>query len=163
MTENGHDPARHASAQGTVVAVCVSKKKGTPKTEVPSARILEGYGVEDDAHGGPWHRQVSLLSVEQIRTMKERGLEVGPGSFAENITTEGIDLDAVTPGDLISVGDSALLEITQIGKECHTRCAIYHRIGDCIMPSHGIFARVKRGGLVRKGDVVEVVRERGAE
>ncbi|MGC9029808.1 MAG: MOSC domain-containing protein [Desulfomonilaceae bacterium] len=163
MAANQDEPHRSSPTKGTVVAVCVSKKKGTPKTEVASAVILEGYGLEGDAHGGPWHRQVSLLSVEQISAMKDRGLEVGPGSFAENLTTEGVDLDAVSLGDLIAVGDSALLEVAQIGKECHTRCAIYHRIGDCIMPSHGIFARVKRGGVVRKGDAVEVVRGRGTE
>jgi len=144
-------------ARGSIVAVCVSKKKGIPKSEVQSSLVLDGYGLEGDAHGGPWHRQVSLLSLEQIQSMKERGFEVGPGSFAENLTTVGVDLDAVAPGDFISVGDSVVLEVTQIGKECHTRCAIYHRIGDCIMPSHGIFARVKRGGLVRKGDAVTLL------
>ncbi len=145
-------------AKGVIAAVCVSKKKGTPKTEVESALVLEDYGLEQDAHAGPWHRQVSLLAMEQVQSMKERGFEVVPGSFAENLTTQGVDLGAVVPGDLVCVGDTVLLEITQIGKECHTRCAIYNRLGECIMPNQGIFARVKRGGMVRKGDSVAVLR-----
>jgi len=142
---------------GRIETICIGREKGGKKTAVPSARLIANHGLEGDAHGGPWHRQVSLLSLEQIQSMKERGFEVGPGSFAENLTTVGVDLDVVAPGDFISVGDSVVLEVTQIGKECHTRCAIYHRIGDCIMPSHGIFARVKRGGLVRKGDAVTLL------
>lgn len=149
--------------KGFIVAVCVSTKKGIPKTEVESAMVLEDYGLEGDAHAGPWHRQVSLLSIEQIESAKNRGIEVGPGSFAENLTTVGVDLGAVTPGDMIAIGDSVVLEITQIGKECHTRCAIYHRIGDCIMPSQGIFARVKSGGAVHKGDAVRLLRRVGPE
>jgi MOSC domain-containing protein YiiM len=157
-----HAQTNRTAPAGSIVAVCVSKKKGVPKTEVQSAVVLEDYGLDGDAHGGPWHRQISLLSQELIDSMKGKGLDVGPGSFAENLTTQGLDLDAVAIGDHISVGDSVLLEVTQIGKECHTRCAIYHRIGECIMPGHGIFARVKRGGLVRKGDAVAVIRGNGA-
>lgn len=141
-------------AQGKIIAVCQSKKKGTPKRNIGSGILKEGYGLENDAHGGDWHRQVSLLSIEQIGTMKEIGLEVDAGSFAENLTTEGFDLDSVAVGDRLKVGDSAVLEITQIGKECHTRCAIYHKVGKCIMPKRGVFARVIKGGEVKVGDPV---------
>lgn len=146
---------RTASAtSGRVAAICISKKKGVPKSEIPSALILEGYGLEADAHAGDWHRQVSLLSVEQIETMRQKGLEVGPGSFAENITTQDFDLDTIGVGDCLMIGDSVLLEVTQIGKECHTRCAIYHKVGECIMPERGVFAKVKRGGTIAKGDSI---------
>lgn len=149
--------------KGSVIAVCVSQKKGIPKTEINSAVVLEDHGLEGDAYAGPRRRQVSLLSQEQIDSMKGKGLDVVPGSFAENLTTQGLDLDAVAAGDQLTVGDAVLLKVTQIGKECHTRCAIYHRIGDCIMPQHGIFARVRRGGVVRKGDSVLLVGGESAE
>jgi MOSC domain-containing protein YiiM len=139
---------------GRVAAICISKKKGVPKSEIPSAQIIEGYGVEADAHGGDWHRQVSLLSIEQIETMRQKGLVVQPGSFAENITTVDFDLDSIRVGDFLKIGKSVLLEVTQIGKECHTRCAIYHKLGECIMPERGVFARVKRGGTIARGDEV---------
>jgi MOSC domain-containing protein YiiM len=140
---------------GTITAVCTSKKKGTPKTDVGSGFMEEGFGLRGDAHGGDWHRQVSLLSVEQIGTMKAKGLDVGPGAFAENLTTVGFDLGSVKVGDRLKVGQSVVLEITQIGKECHTRCAIYHKIGDCIMPEQGVFARIVTGGEVRTGDTID--------
>ena len=139
---------------GTIIAVCTSKKKGTPKSDVGSGFLDEGFGLRDDAHGGDWHRQVSLLSIEQIQTMKEKGLDVKPGSFAENLTTSGFDLASVQVGDRLQVGKSALLEVTQIGKECHTRCAIYNKVGECIMPEQGVFARVVKGGEVRAGDSI---------
>ncbi|MFH1114427.1 MAG: MOSC domain-containing protein [Pseudomonadota bacterium] len=142
-------------AHGKIAAVCTSKHKGTPKSDVGSGFLDVGYGLRGDAHGGDWHRQVSLLSTEQIDTMKGKGLEVGPGSFAENLTTSDFDLGSVKIGDRIRVGGSAILEITQIGKECHTRCAIYHTIGECIMPEQGVFARVIVGGEVRTGDRVD--------
>lgn len=142
-------------ADGKVIAVCTSRKKGTPKTDVGVGLVEEGFGIQGDAHGGDWHRQVSLLSIEQIRTMREKGLEVGPGSFAENITTEGFDLGTVKVGDKLKVGSNALLEVTQIGKECHTRCAIYHTIGECIMPEQGVFAKVLQGGEIQVGDSVD--------
>jgi MOSC domain-containing protein YiiM len=142
-------------AQGKIIAVCTSRKKGTPKTDVGSGFLEEGFGITGDAHGGDWHRQVSLLATEQIQTMRDKGLEVKAGSFAENITTEGFDLDSVKVGDRIKVGSSALLEVTQIGKECHTRCAIYHTVGECIMPEQGVFARVLKGGEVRVGDPID--------
>jgi MOSC domain-containing protein YiiM len=139
---------------GKIIAVCISKHKGTPKKDVGSAVLKEGFGVEGDAHGGDWHRQVSLLSIEQIGTMRDKGLDVTPGSFAENLTTEGFDLEALQVGDRLTVGDQVVLEISQIGKECHTRCAIYHKIGECIMPEKGIFATVVKGGAVKTGDAI---------
>jgi len=142
------------SKSGRVAAICISKKKGVPKSETASAVILEGYGLEADAHAGDWHRQVSLLSMEQIETMRQKGLDVRPGSFAENITTQDFDLDAVGVGDCLIIGDSVVLEVTQIGKECHTRCAIYHKVGECIMPERGVFAKVTRGGTIVRGDKI---------
>jgi MOSC domain-containing protein YiiM len=142
-------------SQGKIIAVCTSRRKGTPKTDVGSGFLEEGFGMTGDAHGGDWHRQVSLLATEQIQPMRDKGLDVQAGSFAENITTEGFDLDSVKVGDRIRVGTSALLEVTQIGKECHTRCAIYHTVGECIMPEQGVFARVLKGGEVRVGDPID--------
>ncbi len=140
---------------GTIIAVCTSKKKGTPKADAGSGILEEGFGLKGDAHGGDWHRQVSLLAIEQIDTMKAKGLDVKPGSFAENLTTRGFDLVSVKVGDRLRVGEEALLEVTQIGKECHTRCAIYNKIGECIMPEQGVFARVIKGGTVSSGDSID--------
>ncbi len=144
-------------SQGIIRAVCLSKKKGIPKTEVPSGVLEVGFGFQGDAHGGDWHRQVSLLAIESINAMAEKGVDVKPGSFAENLTTEGFDLDSIQVGRKVKVGESVVLEITQIGKECHTRCAIYHKIGDCIMPKQGIFAKVLTGGPVKTGDPISYV------
>lgn len=138
---------------GKVVAVSVSGRKGEKKTPVPSVILVEEHGVRDDAHAGPGIRQVSLLASESIRKMRAKGLSVGPGDFAENVTVEGFDLPAVRVGDRIRVGE-AVLEISQIGKECHDRCAIYFQAGDCVMPREGVFARVIRGGKVAPGDPV---------
>jgi MOSC domain-containing protein YiiM len=143
-------------SSGKIIAVCTSETKGTPKSDVGSGVLQEGFGLVGDAHGGDWHRQVSLLSIEQIRTMQDKGLEVGPGSFAENITTEGFDLGLVKVGDRIRVGRSVVLEVTQIGKECHTRCAIYNTVGECIMPEQGVFTRVVNGGAIKVGDSIEL-------
>jgi len=143
-------------ATGKIIAVCSSKKKGTPKSDVGSGFLQEGFGLKDDAHGGDWHRQVSLLAIEQIDTMKAKGLDVKPGSFAENLTTRDFDLASVKVGDRLKVGESALLEVTQIGKECHTRCAIYNKVGECIMPEQGVFAKVLKGGDVRVGDAIDL-------
>jgi MOSC domain-containing protein YiiM len=142
---------------GKIVAVCRSKNKGTPKKDVQSGYFEVNLGMQDDAHAGDWHRQVSLLSIEQIATMSDKGLEVGPGSFAENLTTEGFDLASIRVGDRIQVGNEAIFEITQIGKECHTRCAIYHKIGDCIMPEQGVFAIVINSGHVKNGDTIQLI------
>lgn len=151
-------------SKGTIAAVCLSRKKGTTKTDVRKGLLIVGLGFEGDAHGGDWHRQVSLLSEEQIEAVRNKGLKVGFGSFAENLTTRGFDLTSARVGDRLRVGDSAILEITQIGKECHTRCAIYHKMGECIMPEQGVFARVARGGPVKTGDSIErESREPGAQ
>jgi molybdopterin adenylyltransferase len=141
----------------TVTAVSISKRKGTKKKNIPEGFLIENFGLKDDAHAGDWHRQVSLLAIESIGKAKEKGLEVGPGDFAENITTTGIDLVNLPIGTRLKVGGDALLEVTQIGKECHTKCAIYHQTGDCVMPTEGIFAKVLKGGIVKKGDIIDVV------
>lgn len=142
---------------GTIIAVCTSIKKGTPKSDVGSGFLEEGFGLKGDAHGGDWHRQISLLSIEQIGTMKVKGLDVKPGSFAENLTTSGFDLGSVKVGDRLKIGESAILEVTQIGKECHTRCAIYNKIGECIMPEQGVFARIISPGVVKTSDSIDII------
>jgi MOSC domain-containing protein YiiM len=139
-----------------VVAISRSRRKGTPKGNVAQARLIPEHGLEGDAHAGPGHRQVSLLAEESIAKMVEKGLAVHPGSFAENITTRGVDLTGLPVGTVLALGEEARLEVTQIGKECHTRCAIYERAGDCVMPREGIFAKVIRGGLLRRGDLLTV-------
>lgn len=119
--------------------------------------LVASYGLEGDAHAGPWHRQISLLSTESINQARERMGELGPGDFAENLTTEGIDLLSLPVGTRLRTGQGVLLEITQIGKKCHSKCAIYQRTGDCIMPREGLFAAVLHGGPVAAGDDIEVV------
>lgn len=141
---------------GKVVDVCVSEKKGERKKPVGQVVVRAGHGIVDDAHAGDWHRQISLLAIESIRKMQEKGLDVSSGDFAENITTEGIDLPSLPIGTRLEIGET-LHEVTQIGKECHTRCAIYHQAGDCVMPREGIFVKVLRGGTIRKGDRIEMV------
>ena len=140
---------------GRVIAVCISENKGTQKTEVPSIKLVPEWGIEGDAHAGKWHRQVSLLALEKIEAFRERGAEVGFGAFGENIIVEGFDLRNLPVGTRFRIGD-ALLELTQIGKECHTHCAIYHQVGDCIMPREGVFARVLEGGTLQTGDVMVI-------
>ena len=140
-----------------IVAVCTSKEKGERKTDVGQAELQEGFGLVGDAHGGDWHRQVSLLAIESIDKMREAGLDVGPGDFAENLTTQGVNLYTLPVGTRLRVGDSVLLEMTQIGKECHDRCAIYHQAGDCVMPREGVFATVVNGGPVKTGDNLEIL------
>ncbi len=140
-----------------IVAVSVSKQKGVPKKNIPQGLLIADFGLEGDAHGGPWHRQLSLLAVESIRKMQDLGLKVRPGSFAENITTEGIDLIALPLGTRLRLGSAALVEVTQIGKECHERCAIFRLTGDCVMPREGIFVRILQGGLVQPGDSITIV------
>ena len=142
--------------EGVVTAVCVSKEKGTAKHDVGKAKIVDGYGLENDAHGGPWHRQVSLLSEESIQKMADKGLDVFPGIFAENITVRGIDLPKLPVGIWLRIGEEVILEVTQIGKECHAGCAVFQQVGQCIMPKEGIFGKVIRGGKVKRGDVIRV-------
>jgi MOSC domain-containing protein YiiM len=140
-----------------VVAVCKSKKKGTKKKAIAQGILKEGYGLVGDAHADCCtHRQVSLLAMESIDKMRKLGFEVGPGDFAENLTTQGAELLSLPVGTKISVGDDILIEVTQIGKECHSGCAIYQEIGKCIMPKEGIFARVIHGGCVRAGDDIGI-------
>jgi len=145
------------SGQGQIIAVCISANKGERKTDIGSGLLVKGFGLEGDAHGGDWHRQVSLLASESIAKMQAAGLEVGPGDFAENLTTCGLDLCGLPVGTRLRVGATALLEISQIGKICHERCAIFYQAGDCVMPREGIFAVVLAGGAVKSGDVVKVV------
>ena len=140
-----------------IIAVCRSEKKGTKKEAVNEGVLREDYGLVGDAHADCYtHRQVSLLARESIDKMRALGLEVGPGDFAENLTTVGIDLISLPLGTRISIGKEVMLEITQIGKECHTPCAIYRQAGDCVMPKEGIFARVIRGGVIRTEDPIKV-------
>jgi MOSC domain-containing protein YiiM len=142
-----------------IVSLAISKKKGTPKVQVEKASLLKDHGLEGDAHAGPWHRQVSFLAAESIEMARQKGLDVTFGDFAENIATTGIDWKKMPVGTIVQLGDSAEVEITQIGKECHTKCAIYYRAGDCIMPREGIFGRVLKGGDVRFGALVRILRE----
>ena len=137
-----------------ILAVSVSEKKGVKKDNIPEGLLIENFGLKDDAHAGDWHRQISLLAMESIEKIKAKGLDVGPGDFAENITTIGINLVSLPIGTRLKIGDEALVEVTQIGKECHARCAIYHQTGDCVMPKEGIFAKVLKGGKVKKGDQI---------
>lgn len=139
-----------------IVSINVSERKTVRKKSVEKANVIAEYGIDGDAHAGDWHRQVSLLALESIEKMKQMGLKVGPGDFAENITTRGIDLLSLPLGTRLKVGE-ILLEVTQHGKECHTKCTIYYQAGDCVMPKEGIFARVIEGGEIKIGDVIEVI------
>ncbi|MGB9906238.1 MAG: MOSC domain-containing protein [Candidatus Saccharicenans sp.] len=141
---------------GLVVSVNLSRTKSVRKKPVPEARLLEDYGLEGDAHAAPGIRQVSLLALESIDKMKKLGLEVGPGDFAENLTTSGLDLVNLPIGTVLEVGDGVVLEVSQIGKTCHTKCAIFRQVGQCVMPEEGIFARVLKGGKIRVGDKIHV-------
>lgn len=142
---------------GRVLAVCRSEEKGTVKKDIGEGRLIEGYGLEGDAHGGNWHRQVSLLGEESIAKMRVKGLKINYGDFAENITTEGLVLYELPVGTKLKIGKEAVLEVTQIGKECHHGCEIFKKIGTCIMPREGIFARVIKGGPVKAGDRISVL------
>lgn len=142
--------------KGQLIAACLSRQVGERKTPVAQVELLENHGIVGDAHAGTWHRQVSLLAKESIDKMRAKGLDVDNGDFAENLTTKGVDLPKLPIGTRLQIGDS-LLEVTQIGKECHTRCAIYHQAGDCVMPKEGIFAKVLRGGIIKPGDPLELI------
>jgi MOSC domain-containing protein YiiM len=139
-----------------VEAVCISEKKGERKKPVASVELRVNHGIVGDGHAGDWHRQVSLLATESIDKMRALGLDVSAGDFAENITTSGIDLVSLPIGSRLHIGE-ALLEVTQIGKECHTRCAIFYQAGDCVMPKEGIFAKVITGGVVKPGDEMQTI------
>ena len=140
---------------GTVKAVCTSTIKGIQKTETPSVTIETDFGIRGDAHAGKWHRQISLLSYESVEDFKAKGAEVDNGSFGENLVVEGFDLKALALGTQFICND-VILELTQIGKECHAHCAIYHEMGDCIMPREGVFTKVIRGGTIGVGDNIEI-------
>ena len=143
--------------KGRVLAVCISDEKGIQKTSVDSVEIVADHGINHDAHAGPWHRQVSLLADESIEKMRQKGLELTYGDFGENIVTQGIDLVSLPVGARLKLGDSVVGEVSQIGKVCHDRCAIYHQAGDCIMPREGIFIKILTDGTVSPGDTIEVV------
>lgn len=140
-----------------IVAVSVSKKKGQKKINMEAVRLIRDHGIDQDAHAGDWHRQVSLLDMQSITKILDKGIDVQPGNFAENITTEGVRLWELPVGTRIQLGGEVLVEVTQIGKECHDRCAIFHQVGDCVMPREGIFAKVLEEGTVRPGDAVTVM------
>jgi len=141
----------------SIIAVNRSQQKGIPKEPIDEGRFIENWGLEGDAHAGPWHRQVSLLGIESIRKIEALGVQdLGTGRFAENLTTEGIILYELPVGARFTAGE-CLFEVTQIGKECHKHCAIYRQVGDCVMPREGIFARVLRGGVIRSGDLLQML------
>lgn len=137
-----------------IESIAISKKKGTKKETVDEAVVIAGHGLSGDAHAGDWHRQVSFLSMESIDQAKTEGLSVTFGSYAENIATSGIDWPTVPAGSRLTLGGQVIVEITQIGKECHRKCAIYYQAGDCIMPREGVFGRVLQGGTIRVGDAI---------
>lgn len=141
-----------------VKAVCISEKRGTRKTEVPSITVAVNHGIVGDAHAGDWHRQISLLAEESIDTMRRQGLELTPGAFAENVVTEGIELKELALGTKLKISNT-VLEVTQIGKECHNDCEIKRTAGKCVMPAEGIFAVVLTGGIIRPGDNIEIMGE----
>jgi MOSC domain-containing protein YiiM len=143
---------------GKVKAVCISRKKGTKKVNIKEAELIENHGIKEDAHAGKWHRQVSLLGVESINKMKEMGLDIKLkyGDFAENITTEGIKLFELPIGSKLFIGENVVLEVTQIGKECHHGCEILKQVGKCIMPEEGIFTKVIEGGIIKEGDLIKI-------
>ncbi len=144
---------------GKVKAVCISREKGTKKENIKEAKLIEKFGIEEDAHAGNWHRQVSLLGIESIEKMEqlEMDLELEFGDFAENITTKGIELYSLPVGTILNIGDDVKLEVTQIGKECHHGCEILKQVGKCIMPKEGIFAKVVKGGIIKTGDEIYVI------
>ena len=141
---------------GKILGICVSEFKGTQKKEVPDAVLVEDWGIEGDAHAGKWHRQVSLLGAEQIEDFRARGADVDYGAFGENLIVEGFDLKLLPIGTVFQAG-SAMLELTQIGKECHSHCQIYKKMGDCIMPREGVFTKVLKGGFIKKGDEIFIL------
>lgn len=141
---------------GRVVAICISEKRGTQKKNIKEGNFIKNFGIENDAHAGNWHRQVSLLSYEKIDEFNKKGANVIDGAFGENLVVEGIEFTKLPIGTILRCND-VVLEITQIGKECHNHCEIYKKMGDCIMPRNGVFAKVTTGGKIKCGDEMEVV------
>jgi MOSC domain-containing protein YiiM len=136
---------------GSVIAVCISEKRGTQKKNIKEAVLIENFGIENDAHAGDWHRQVSLLSYDRVEEFRKKGADVDDGAFGENILVEGIDFKTLPVGTVFRCGD-VVLELTQVGKQCHSHCEIYHKVGDCIMPREGVFTKVIKGGKISVGD-----------
>ena len=147
-----------APTKGRIKAISISKERGTRKDNVPAAELKIGFGIVGDAHAGNWHRQVSLLGQESIEKMRAKGAKVSAGDLAENITTVGIDLQSLTIGSKLRLGSVSEVEITQFGKECHSGCAIYQQVGDCIMPREGVFTKVIKSGRIKPGDTIEVIK-----
>jgi MOSC domain-containing protein YiiM len=141
---------------GVVKAVCISKEKGTEKKDMGCGELVAQHGLMGDAHAGDWHRQISLLSLQKIEAFRAKGADVAFGAFGENLVVDGIDFACLPLGTKFRCGE-ALLEMTQIGKECHNHCEIYRRMGDCIMPREGVFARVLQGGVVKTGDTFQII------
>lgn len=144
---------------GEIIAICISEKRGTQKKRIPEAEFVEDWGIKGDAHAGKWHRQVSLLSHDKIEAFRARGAEVADGAFGENLVVEGFDFTKMAVGTRFRCND-VILELTQIGKECHNGCEIFKKMGDCIMPREGVFTRVLHGGIVREGDELVVLEEK---
>jgi MOSC domain-containing protein YiiM len=136
---------------GRIIAICISEKRGTAKKNIGECNIIEGYGLENDAHGGNWHRQISLLSYNKVLDFNSKGGDVEDGAFGENILVEGIDFKTLAIGTKFKCNE-VVLELTQVGKECHAHCEIYKRVGECIMPREGVFAKVIHGGKIKVGD-----------
>lgn len=147
---------------GKVIAVCISEKKGTQKKNVHEVEFVEDWGIKNDAHAGKWHRQVSLLSYDKIEAFRARGAEVEDGAFGENLVVEGIDFASLPIGTIFRCNE-VILELTQIGKECHNGCAIFQKMGECIMPREGVFTRVLHGGVIREGDELIIEQESKAD
>lgn len=158
METNGNNSG--LSLKGTVRAICISDRRGIEKHSVEEGHFMPDFGIEGDAHGGKWHRQVSLLSYDKVKNFNERGANVIDGAFGENLVVEGLDFRRLPVGTRLYAG-TVELEMTQIGKECHSHCAIYKRMGECIMPTQGVFAEVKKEGVIRPGDVMEAVLPEG--
>lgn len=143
---------------GRVIAVCISKEKGTQKYRIPEGEFIEEGGIKDDAHAGKWHRQVSLLSYDKIQEFRAKGAEIEDGAFGENLVVEGFDFAKLPVGTKFRCND-VVLEMTQIGKKCHHGCAIFQKMGDCIMPREGVFTRVLHGGVIHEGDELVIIEE----
>ncbi len=147
---------------GKVVAVCISEKKGTQKRDVGMCKLIENFGLEGDAHAGKWHRQVSLLARESADIMRKKGVNIKDGDFGENIVTEGIELKSLPIGTILKIDKNIIIRVTQIGKVCHDRCAIYYKAGDCIMPREGVFAEILTGGTIKAGDEITILEKDAA-
>jgi len=142
-----------------IIAISISKKRGEKKINIPQAELIKNCGIVGDAHSGNWDRQISLLSLESINKMKCKELKLSPGDFAENITTEGLDFSMISVGTRLRLGNEAMIEITKIGKECHNKCSIFYKAGDCIMPREGMFAKVIEEGSIFTNDSIGIVKE----